>query len=222
MSLNGWGQMVGGLYMWFFHSFGMEMPLHMFQTIYQRGSCLKKKDKDEEPGWYYFCPWGSHKPLVTKSPSSIKQWKESWFWMTGNWQRVDDDPESDLDVPSVYGIANALSRCELSKEIVEGDVPLSRKKKSRASGTGAPHGNVVEIVDNYVACSAPPLQRTLAMNTSGEVVLEGPPKLSQKLGGTERGPYESKRQLREMIGAPGARIPDDVLRNVPFYPSMGA
>ncbi|KAL2475076.1 hypothetical protein Adt_35812 [Abeliophyllum distichum] len=30
------------------------------------------------------------------------------------------------------------------------------------------------------------------------------------------------RQFRELIGAPGMRIPDDALRNLPFYPSMGA
>ncbi|KAL2533441.1 Plus3 domain-containing protein [Abeliophyllum distichum] len=297
----GWGQMVGGLYLWFRHSFEMEMPLYMFQTMYQPRKLPKKKGKDEEPVWYYFCPWGSHKPLVTKSPSSIKQWKESWFWVTGNWQRVDDDPEPDIDVPSVYGIANPLPRCEPSREIVdvlrsiyqappatrryefilnrhrclieldlmtmdkekrprpvlarlnkqkpralatgsskevrqkkvledisregnkeaveaskvievddfsapEGDVPLSRKRKSRTPGTGAPQGSM-EIVDNYATCSAPPLQRTLAVNTSGE----GPPRLSQKPGGTEWGPFESKRRLRELIGALGARIPDDVL-----------
>ncbi|KAL2518950.1 hypothetical protein Adt_15197 [Abeliophyllum distichum] len=80
----------------------------------------------------------------------------------------------------------------------EGDVPLSRKR------------------------NAPPLQKTLALNTSEEVVLEGPTKLSQKSGGTEGGSYESKRLLMELIGAHGARIPDDVLRNVPFYLSMGA
>ncbi|KAL2497747.1 hypothetical protein Adt_23297 [Abeliophyllum distichum] len=36
------------------------------------------------------------------------------------------------------------------------------------------------------------------------------------------GPYDSKRRLRELIGSSGARIPDDSLQNVPFYPSMGA
>ncbi|KAL2467184.1 Uncharacterized protein Adt_43035 [Abeliophyllum distichum] len=249
VSPNSWGQMVGGLYLWFRHSFGMEMPLHVFQTMYQPRKLPKKKGKDEEPGW------------------------------------VEDDLEPDLDVPSVYGIASALPRCELSREVVdvlrsiyqappvtrryefilnrhrcliklglmimdkekrprpafvskeaveaskvievedssapEGDVPLSRKRKSRAPGTGAPQGSV-EIVDDYAMCSDPPLQRTLAVNTSGEVVLEDPPRLSQKPGGTEGGPYEFKRRLRELIGAPGARIPDDVLRNVPFYHSMGA
>ncbi|KAL2460632.1 Uncharacterized protein Adt_44052 [Abeliophyllum distichum] len=177
--------------------------------------------------------------------------------------RVEDDPEPNLDVPSVYGIANALPRCELSREIVdviryiyqaphatrryefilnrhrclielglmnmdkekrprpalarlskhkpraltassseevrqkkvledmsrqgnkeaveaskvievddstapEGGVPLSRKRNSRASRIGAPQESV-EIVDDYATCSAPLLQRTLAMNTSGEV-----------------------------------------------------
>ncbi|KAL2512348.1 Plus3 domain-containing protein [Abeliophyllum distichum] len=315
VSPNGWGQMVGGLYQWFRHSFGMEMPLHVFQTMYQPRKLPRKKGKDEEPGWYYFCPWGPHKPLVTENLSSVKQWKEAWFWVTGNWQRVEDDPEPDLDVPNVYGIDNSLPRCELSREVVEvlrsiyqappatqryefilnrhrclidlglmmmdkdkrprpalarlskqkpralapssseesrqkkvledlsrqgsketaqtlkvikvedsapeGDVPLSRKRKTRAPGSGASQGSV-EIVDDPATCSVPPLQRTLAINTSGEVVLEAPPRLSQKTSGPEGNPYESKRRLRELIGASGARIPDDVLRNVPFFPSMGA
>ncbi|KAL2472320.1 Uncharacterized protein Adt_40456 [Abeliophyllum distichum] len=233
---------------------GMRLPLHPFFRRILREYGLAPTQ-------------GSHKPLVTESPSSVKQWKESWFWLTGNWQRVEDDPEPDLDVPSVYGIANALPRCELSREVVdvlrsiyqappvtriyefilnrhrclielglvtmdkdkrprpalarlnkqkprdlasgsfeesrqkkvledlsrqvskeavqassvievedsalEGDVPLSRKRKSRALGTGAPQGSV-EIVDDYATCSAPLLQRTLAVNTSGEVVLEDP------------------------------------------------
>ncbi|KAL2462368.1 Uncharacterized protein Adt_45788 [Abeliophyllum distichum] len=113
---NGWSQMVGGMYIWFRHSFSMEMPLHVFQTVYQSRKLPRKKGREEEVGWYYFCPWGSHKPLVTGCPSSIKQWKESWFWVSGNWQRVFDDPEPNLNVPSVYGIASPLPRCELSRE----------------------------------------------------------------------------------------------------------
>ncbi|KAL2465808.1 Glyceraldehyde-3-phosphate dehydrogenase [Abeliophyllum distichum] len=68
---NGWSQMVGGMYLWFRHSFGMEMPLHVFQTIYQPRKLPKKKGREEEAGWYYFCPWG-YKPLVISCPSSIK------------------------------------------------------------------------------------------------------------------------------------------------------
>ncbi|KAL2512123.1 Plus3 domain-containing protein [Abeliophyllum distichum] len=119
VSPNGWSQMVGGMYLWFRHSFGMEMPLHVFQTVYQPRKLPRKKGKEEEAGWYYFCPWGSHKPLVTGCPSSIKQWKESWFWVSDNWQRVVDDPEPDLDVPSVYGIASSLPRCELSSGSID-------------------------------------------------------------------------------------------------------
>ncbi|KAL2465810.1 Uncharacterized protein Adt_41661 [Abeliophyllum distichum] len=87
---------------------GMHLPLHpMFQRILraydlaptQLRKLPKKKGREEEAGWYYFCPWGSYKPLVISCPSSIKQWKESWFWVSCNWQRVFDDPEPDLDVP---------------------------------------------------------------------------------------------------------------------------
>ncbi|KAL2470236.1 Uncharacterized protein Adt_38372 [Abeliophyllum distichum] len=95
------------------------MPLHVFQIVYQPRKLLKKKGKEEELGWFYFCPWRAYKPLVTDCPSSVKQWKESWFWVTGNWQRVVDDPEPKLDVPFVYGIANALPRCQLSSNDIE-------------------------------------------------------------------------------------------------------
>ncbi|KAL2497639.1 Uncharacterized protein Adt_23189 [Abeliophyllum distichum] len=318
VSPNGWSQMVGGMYLWFRHSFGMEMPLHVFQTVYQPRKLPKKKGKEEEVGWYYFCPWGSHKPLVTGCPSSIKQWKESWFWVSGNWQRVVDDPEPDLDVPSVYGIASSLPRCELSsgsievlqsiyqadtksrsysfilnrqrclvelglipsqaemdqgrrprptlaklakqrprtlvpgsaedssqrrvieelsragnKEVAkvievddtpETEVLLSRKRKARPSGPGATQAAViaVESADPPTTASVPALQRTLAVNTAGEVVLEGPSKSTPAPEGESGGSYESKKRLRELIGAPGARIPDDALRSVPFFPSMGA
>ncbi|KAL2527175.1 Uncharacterized protein Adt_12229 [Abeliophyllum distichum] len=318
VSPNGWSQMVGGMYLWFRHSFGMEMPLHVFQTVYQPRKLPKKKGKEEEAGWYYFCPWGSHKPLVTGCPSSIKQWKESWFWVSGNWQRVVDDPEPDLDVPSVYGIASSLPRCELSSgsievlrsiyqadtksrsysfilnrqrclvelglipsqaemdqgrrprptlaklakqrprtlvpgsaedssqrrviedlsragnkeaaKVIEVDdtpeteVPLSRKRKARPSGPGATQAAViaVESADPPTTASVPALQRTLAVNTAGEVVLEGPSKSTPAPEGESGGSYESKKRLRELIGAPGARIPDDALRSVPFFPSMGA
>ncbi|KAL2455498.1 Uncharacterized protein Adt_47249 [Abeliophyllum distichum] len=312
VSPNGWSQMVGGMYLWFRHSFGMEMPLHVFQTVYQPRKLPRKKGKEEEAGWYYFCPWGSHKPLVTGCPSSIKQWKESWFWVSGNWQRVVDDPEPDLDVPSVYGIASSLPRCELSSgsidvlrsiyqadiksrsynlnlnrqrclprwikgdaprptlatlakqrprtlvpgsaedssqrkviedlsragnkeaaepsKVIEVDdapeteVPLSRKRKARPSGPGTSQAaaTAVEIADPPTTISVPPLQRTLTVNTAGEVVLEGPSKSTPTPEGETGGSYESRRRLRELIGAPGARIPDDALRSVPFYPSMGA
>ncbi|KAL2471585.1 hypothetical protein Adt_39721 [Abeliophyllum distichum] len=241
------------MYLWFRHSFGMEMPLHVFQTIYQSRKLPRKKGREEEVGWYYFCPWGSHKPLVTGCPSSIKQWKESWFWVSGKWQRVFDDPEPDLEVPSVYGITSGpegpelridleptlllsrawvmaskaemdqgrhprptlakltkqrpktlapgsaedtsqrkavedLSRAE-NKEVTgaskvievddapEVEVPLSWKRKAKSAETGLSQarGSAVDV-DNTV-CGAPPLQRTLAVNLSGEVVLEGPPGL---------------------------------------------
>ncbi|KAL2464836.1 Plus3 domain-containing protein [Abeliophyllum distichum] len=284
---NGWSQMVGGMYLWFRHSFGMEMPLHVFQTIYQPRKLPWKKGREEEVGWYYFCPWGSHKPLVTCCPSSIKQWKESWFWVSGNWQRVFDDPEPDLDVPSVYGIASPLPRCELSQDAVDvqksiyqadqkrrsyglilnrhrclvelglmaskaemdqGKRPrptLARLSKqrpktlapgsaedvsqrkaiedlSRMENKEAAEASKVIEVDDAPEAERTPLQRTLAVNTSGEVVLEGPSKSTPTPEGGNGGPYDSKRQLRELIGAPGVRIPDDVLPNLPFYPFMGA
>ncbi|KAL2498210.1 Uncharacterized protein Adt_23760 [Abeliophyllum distichum] len=286
VSPNGWSQMVGGMYLWFRHSFGMEMPLHVFQTVYQPRKLPKKKGKEEEAGWYYFCPWGSHKPLVTGCPSSIKQWKESWFWVSGNWQRVVDDPEPDLDVPSVYGIASSLPRCELSsgsievlRSIYQADTKsrsysfiLNRQRclvelglipsQAEMDQGRRPRPTLAKLAKQRPRTLVPgsaedssqrregqalwarghlggghcsgerrslqrlpasqALQRTLAVNTAGEVVLEGPSKSTPAPEGESGGSYESKKRLRELIGAPGARIPDDALRSVPFFPSMGA
>ncbi|KAL2498116.1 putative abhydrolase domain-containing protein [Abeliophyllum distichum] len=226
LSLNAF--MVGGLYLWFRHSFGMEMPLHVFQTMYQPRKLPRKKGKDEEPGWYYFCPWGPHKPLVTESPSSVKQWKEAWFWVTGNWQRVEDDPEPDLDVPSVYGIANSLPRCELSREVVEvlRSIYQAPPATRRYEFTLNRHRCLIDLglmtMDKdkrprpALARLSKQKPRALASGSSEES------RQKKKQSGPEGSPYESKRRLRELIGALGARIPDDVLRNVPFFPSMGA
>ncbi|KAL2475475.1 hypothetical protein Adt_36211 [Abeliophyllum distichum] len=51
---NGWSQMVGGMYLLFRHFFGLEMPLHVFQTVYQPRKLPKKKDREEEAGVVLF------------------------------------------------------------------------------------------------------------------------------------------------------------------------
>ncbi|KAL2533007.1 hypothetical protein Adt_06358 [Abeliophyllum distichum] len=81
----------------------------------------------------------------------------------------------------------------------EVDVHLTRKRKAGTSGVGSssrPKGKAVEVVYNYA--------------------------VSQNPGSPAGGPYDSKKKVRELIGASGLRILDDALRNVPFYPSMGA
>ncbi|KAL2466348.1 Uncharacterized protein Adt_42199 [Abeliophyllum distichum] len=119
VSPNGWSQMVGGMYLWFRHSLRHGNALTRVSNGVPAEEVAEEEGQRGGAGWYYFCPWGSHKPLVTGCPSSIKQWKESWFWVSGNWQRVVDDPEPDLDVPSVYGIASSLPRCELSSGSID-------------------------------------------------------------------------------------------------------
>ncbi|KAL2465696.1 hypothetical protein Adt_41547 [Abeliophyllum distichum] len=242
--------------------------LHAF-TIYQLRKLPKKKGREEELGWYYFCPCGVHKPLVMECPSSVKQWKESWFWVTGNWQRVVDNPEPYLDVPYVYAefeqgnhprltmarlaskkprvlasgsfedskqkkviedLSRERNREEAEKidvikidkgaEAAEGEVRLTRKRKVGASSQIK--RKTAEVVDNYTVCSPLPLQRTLSVIAAGEVVLDIPPKVFQPSVISDRGPYDSKRKLRELIGPLGARILDDALWNLLFYPSMEA
>ncbi|KAL2453098.1 Uncharacterized protein Adt_49401 [Abeliophyllum distichum] len=244
VSPNGWSQMVGGMYLWFRHSFGAEMPSSRIPNHLPTEEAAEEEGRDG-----------------------------------GGGVRVFDDPEPDLDAPSVYGIASPLPRCELPgdvvdvlKSIYQADqktrsygfilnrhrclvelglmaskaemdqgrrprptlakltkqrpktlVPGSAEDASRGSYAGAGTGpSAADIAGPYTAGSVPPLQRTLAVNTSSEVVLEGPSKSTPTPEGVAEGPYDSKRRLRELIGAPGSRIPDEQLRDVPFYPAMGA
>ncbi|KAL2517721.1 Uncharacterized protein Adt_13968 [Abeliophyllum distichum] len=59
---NGWNQMAGSLYLWFWHSIRFEIPLHMFQMVYLLKKLPRKNDREEEVGWYYFGPWGPINP----------------------------------------------------------------------------------------------------------------------------------------------------------------
>ncbi|KAL2517344.1 Uncharacterized protein Adt_13591 [Abeliophyllum distichum] len=107
--------------------------------------------------------------------------------------------------------------------VPEREVPLKKKRKGGASGLGPSQSKKkVELVDNYTVCAPQPLQRTLSVNPSGEVVLDSPPRANPVYGGSGVGPFDSRKTLRELIGPPGSRISDDTLRNVPFFPSIGA
>ncbi|KAL2517978.1 hypothetical protein Adt_14225 [Abeliophyllum distichum] len=43
--------MAGSLYLWFRHSLGFEMPLHVFQMVYLLKKLPRKKDQWKESGW---------------------------------------------------------------------------------------------------------------------------------------------------------------------------
>ncbi|KAL2517261.1 hypothetical protein Adt_13508 [Abeliophyllum distichum] len=49
-----------------------------------------------------------------------------------------------------------------------------------------------------------------------------PPRVDPVFGGLGVGPFDSKKKLRELIRPLGSRISDDTLKNIPFFPSMGA
>ncbi|KAL2481182.1 hypothetical protein Adt_34148 [Abeliophyllum distichum] len=117
------------------------------------------------------------------------------------------------------GVAGVI-KIDEGAEASGGDVSLLRKMKAGASTQ--PKKKVVKVVDNYAVCSPPHLQRTLSVTAAGEVVLDIPPKVPQSSERSDGGSYDSKRKLKELIGPPRARILDDVVHNLPFYPAMEA
>ncbi|KAL2475049.1 hypothetical protein Adt_35785 [Abeliophyllum distichum] len=107
--------------------------------------------------------------------------------------------------------------------VPEGDVPLKRKRKGGASRSGPSQSKKkVELINNYTVCAPQPFRRTLSVNPFGKVVLDSPPRVDPVSGGLRVGLFDSRKKIRELIGPPGSRISDDTLRNVPFFPSMGA
>lgn len=95
---NGWAQLVGSYFLWKQVSLGEDMPLHVFQTVYQPRSLGKGDSK----GWYSLCPWGGHSPFLLGLPTSIKGWKETWFWVRGKWQECEGDTVPYIKVPTSY------------------------------------------------------------------------------------------------------------------------
>ncbi|KAL2518864.1 hypothetical protein Adt_15111 [Abeliophyllum distichum] len=234
---NGWSQMVGGMYLWFRHSFGMEMPLHVFQTDIPAeeegqggGSWGNWQRVYDDPGVRFGraqCVWNSQ-PLtssraVKREHRRAPAKQRPRTLVPGS---ADDTSQrkviEDLSRAGNKEVAEAPKVIEVD-DVPEVEVPLSRERKARPSGVGPSQAtaDAVEIAGLPTTCGVPPLQRTLAVNTAGEVILEGPPKSTPAPESGSGGPYDSKRRLRELIGGPGVRIPDESLRNVPFYPSYG-
>ncbi|KAL2524167.1 Uncharacterized protein Adt_09221 [Abeliophyllum distichum] len=260
VSPNGWSQMVGGMYLWFRHIFGSEMPLHVFQTIYQPRKLPRKKGRDgggplprcELPGEVvdvlksiyqadqktrsYGFILNRHRCLVElglmASKAEMDQGRRPRPTLAKlTKQRPKTLVPGSAEDASQRKVIEGLSRAG-NKEVPgasnvievddapEVEMPLTRKRKTNAgASTGT---SAADIAGPYTAGNVPSLQRTLAVNPSGEVVLEGPPKSTPTPEDAAEGPYDSKRRLRELIGAPGSRIPDDHLRSAPFYPAMGA
>ncbi|KAL2541091.1 Uncharacterized protein Adt_02069 [Abeliophyllum distichum] len=197
---------------------GMRLPLHpMLRRILRAYDLAPTQVAPNE--WSQMV--GGHVPMVSTLPwhgdassrvsnhisveevaeEEGRRGGESWFWVSGNWQRVFDDPEPDLDVPSVYGIASGSEEPELWID------PEQTPVLGRAWTDGF---------------QSPLFKGRWLLIRLEKVVLEGPSRPTLNPGSGDGGPFDSKRRLRELIGAPDVRIPDDVLRNVPFYPSMGA
>ncbi|KAL2532446.1 Uncharacterized protein Adt_05797 [Abeliophyllum distichum] len=226
---NGWSQMVGDMYLWFRHSFGMEMPLHVFKTIYQPRKLPRKKGREEE--------------------------------------RVFDDPEPDLDVPSVYGIASPLPRCELSQDVVDvlrsiyqadqkarsyglilnryrclvnlglmaskaemdqGRRPrptlprlTKQRPKTLAPGYVEDTSQRKAIEDLSRAGNKEVVEASKVIEVEDTPEVEVPLSRKRKARTDETGTSQARRSVRGSRQH-GAKISDDALRNLPFYPFMGA
>ncbi|KAL2517247.1 hypothetical protein Adt_13494 [Abeliophyllum distichum] len=75
---------------------------------------------------------------------------------------------------------------------------------------------MAEVEDSGAPEGEAPLKRKMNGGASS------PPRVDPVFGGLGVGPFDSKKKLRELIGPLGSRISDDTLKNIPFFPSMGA
>ncbi|KAL2512837.1 hypothetical protein Adt_18437 [Abeliophyllum distichum] len=202
----------GGLYLWFRHSFGLEMPLYVFKIIYQARKMPKKKDAlprcellsdvVEVLCSIYWSP-----PLNRRCGYLLN--RHRCLTELGLMASRAEFNQGKRPRPTMARLATKKSRLL---------VLLVKKKKAWSSS----QVKKVAEGDDVAAYNPPPLQRTLSVTATGEVVLDAPPKLPQFVEGSEGGAYDSKRKLRELIGPPGVKIPNDVVCDLLFYPAMGA
>ncbi|KAL2532567.1 Uncharacterized protein Adt_05918 [Abeliophyllum distichum] len=247
--------MAGGLYLWFRHSFGLEMPLQVFQTTYQPRKLPKKKDA--LPHYKLSSDVVEVLQSIYQSPSLNRQYgfllnRHRCLIELGLMASKAEFEQGKRTRPTMARLASKKPRLlvpgssedkkqkkvieDLSREenksealrvnVVEinededgpgGEVPLVRKRKA---GSSSQDKKTVED-DDLTAYNLPPLQQTLSVTATGEVVLDAPPKVPQSACGSEEGAYDSKRKLRELIG-PMGQVPDDAVCILSFYPTMEA
>ncbi|KAL2540229.1 hypothetical protein Adt_01207 [Abeliophyllum distichum] len=192
------------------------MPLYVFQTVYQPRKLPKKKGKEEELA--KMDQGMRPRPIMAHLASRKPKFLAPGFSEDSKQKKVIEELSWEENKGEA-GVAGVI-KIDEGVEASVGDVPLLRKGKTGAFSQ--PKKKAVEVVDNYAVCNPPPLQRTLSVTAAREVVLDIPPKVPQSSRGSDGGSYDSKRKLKELIGPPGARIPDDAVRNLPFYLAMGA
>ncbi|KAL2497716.1 hypothetical protein Adt_23266 [Abeliophyllum distichum] len=237
VALNRWSQMVGGLYLWFRHLFGLEMPLHVFHTVYQLKKLPKKKGKDKELDALPRCQlsndvievfWSIYQASLLNRRYGFLLDRQRYLIELG---LMASKAEIDQSMRPRLTMARLASR--KTKPLAPGSSEDSKQKKvieelsQEGNKVEAGVAGVIEIDEGTEAsggefCSLLPLQRTLPVTAAGEVILDIPPKVPQSSGGPDGGPYDSKRKSKELIGPHGAMIPDDAVNNLPFYPTMGA
>lgn len=82
---------------------GVEMLFLVFQTMYIP-TVVTGGDKTRR--WYYLTLWGARTLFILDPSSSIKDWKSSWCWASGRWDRMDGDPWHPFTVPTKYSTLN--------------------------------------------------------------------------------------------------------------------
>ena len=98
LSLNSW-RILAGLYTaW--HRAGLGEPsLEEVKRLYR----LKANPKAHH-GWYYLSAYSSPSNVVQKLPDSNKNFKDLWFWATGDWGRTLRSDEGETLVPDIFRV----------------------------------------------------------------------------------------------------------------------
>lgn len=96
---NTWSQMVGTWMLGWRARIGVDMPFSVFHSLFFPKATA---GGEASKGWYYLAPWGSHSSFVVGTPFSIEGWRSLWFWVSGRWDTIENDPMAPLTVPTTY------------------------------------------------------------------------------------------------------------------------
>ena len=96
LNLNSWRILSGLHVVW--HRAGLGEPsLEEVKRLYR----LKANPRSHY-GWYYLSAYAYSSNLVRRLPDSNKNFKDLWFWASGDWGRVLRSYTEDVSVPSVF------------------------------------------------------------------------------------------------------------------------
>ncbi|KAL2531649.1 hypothetical protein Adt_05000 [Abeliophyllum distichum] len=93
--------MVGSFLLWKKAGLDGKITSDIFRFFYHPVQAGNKKNP--QPGYYYLIPRSKSNPKLVETLNKVKCWKESFFFVRGNWEFQPADSKPQSFIPRFYG-----------------------------------------------------------------------------------------------------------------------